>query len=55
MWLVGTFLLVLWFILSFALHKTGYIHMLLIGGISLLIIQFAAHRKASYHRKLSKQ
>lgn len=50
LWIVGAGMLVIWLLLTFVIQKEGYIHLLLILGISLLVIQFAAYRKARYHR-----
>ena len=43
-------LLILWFTLTFLLHKGGYVHILLIAAISVLGIQLLASRNARYHR-----
>lgn len=43
-------LLVLWFTLTFLLHKGGYVHILLIAAISVFGIQLLASRNARYHR-----
>jgi hypothetical protein len=53
LWLVGTSLIVIWFILRFGLHKGGFVHILLIGGFSLLVVQFAAYRKTKYQKESS--
>lgn len=50
MWIVSAGLLIVWFILKFPLHKGGYIHILLIGAISVLVVQLAAYRKTQYHK-----
>jgi hypothetical protein len=54
MWLVGTSLLVIWFILRFVLHKGGFVHALLLGGFSILVVQFVAYRKTKYERDSSR-
>jgi hypothetical protein len=43
-------LLILWFILKFALHKGGYVHILLIGAIAVLFLHLLAYRKTQYHK-----
>jgi hypothetical protein len=43
-WWVGVGLIVVWLIL-FLVHPSGWIHLLLIGGTTLLVVQTAAHRK----------
>ncbi len=50
MWVVAIGLLIFWFILRFALHKGGYVHIVLVGAISLLVLRFIAHRKTQYHK-----
>lgn len=50
MWIAGSLLLVVWFILKFVFHKGGFVHILLLTGISILVIQLVAHRKARYQR-----
>ena len=50
MWITGTGLLIVWFILKFVFNKGGFVHMLLLGGISILVIQFVAYRKTRYQR-----
>lgn len=51
LWILGGVLIAFWFVLKFILHKGGFIHILLLIGISLLVIEFAAYRKARHHRK----
>ena len=50
LWILGAGLLVVWFLLKVLLHKGGLVHILLLGGISLLIIQYAAYRKTRYQK-----
>lgn len=52
-WIAGALTLALWFILKFAFHKAGFVHILLLVGISLLVIQFVAYRKTRYQRNSS--
>lgn len=49
MWVVSGLLLAAWFILKFVLHKGGFVHMLLLFGLTLAVIQFMAERKTRYH------
>jgi ABC-type iron transport system FetAB permease component len=51
LWVVGLALIVIWFVLKFILHHGGFVHMLLIGGISILVVQFAAERRTRYQRQ----
>jgi energy-converting hydrogenase Eha subunit G len=50
LWWVGSGLIVVWLILFFV-HPNGWIHLLLIGGITLLVVQTAAYRKTKSVRK----
>ena len=52
LWLVGSGLLVIWFVLKFLLHKGGFVNLLVLIGVSLLVIQFAAYRKTKYQNTL---
>lgn len=42
-------LMIVWFVLKFVLHKGGYIHMFLVGAISVLVVELIAQRKTRYH------
>ena len=50
LWILGVGLLIVWFLLKVLFHKGGFVHILLLGGISLLIIQYAAYRRSRYQR-----
>lgn len=50
MWLVIGALLIVWFILKFALHKGSFIHILLLAAISVACVQLLAYRKTRYHK-----
>ena len=50
LWLIGSGLILLWLILLVA-GQRGWIHLLLLSGITVLIVQLAAYRKSRYaHR-----
>jgi cbb3-type cytochrome oxidase subunit 3 len=53
MWLVGSSLLVIWFILRFVLHKGGFVHVLFLTGFSLLVVQFVAYRKEAVKKSVN--
>lgn len=53
LWILGAGLIIVWFLLKIIFHKGDFIHVLLVVGISLLIIQFAAYRKARYQKNAS--
>ena len=44
LWWVGSGLLVVWLVLLLV-HPRGWIHLLLLSGISVLVVQIAAYRK----------
>jgi hypothetical protein len=44
LWLIGLGLLVVWLIM-WIVHPAGWIHLLLIGGSTILVVQIAAYRK----------
>lgn len=55
LWWVASGLLVSWFILTFLLHKSGFVHMLLLASISIFVVQFAAYRKVKYQKSSPKR
>ena len=52
LWWIGAGLIFLWVILEFFAPR-GWIHLLLLSGISVLIVQIAAYRKTKYQRTTS--
>jgi hypothetical protein len=44
LWRIGSGLLVAWLIMLLV-HPSGWIHLLLLSGISVLVVQIAAYRK----------
>ena len=44
LWWIGSGLLVAWLILLIV-HPSGWIHLLLLSGITVLVVQIAAYRK----------
>lgn len=55
LWILGGALIAVWFVLRVFLHKGGFSHILLLTGISLLIVQFAAYRRANYQKNSSRR
>ena len=51
LWWIGSGLLVLWFVLKFIFHVRGWVHIMLLSGISVLVVQIAAYRKTRYQSK----
>jgi hypothetical protein len=53
LWISGSGVLVIWFLLKFILHKGGMVHVVLMIAVSLYIIQFAQDRRTkAYQRSL---
>ena len=50
MWLAFSFLMALWLIFKFVLHKGGYVHMFLVAAIAIMVVQLMAERNARYHK-----
>ena len=55
MWIFSGVLLLVWFILKFVLHKGGFIHILLLTGLSIAVVQLLAYRKTRYHTSAGKR
>ena len=51
LWILGGVLIAVWFVLKVILGKGGFTHILLLTGISLLIVEFAAYRRARHHKR----
>lgn len=55
LWITGSLLLVIWFVLKFLLHKGGMVHVLLFAAISFFFVQFAQDRRTKeYLRSLNR-
>lgn len=50
LWILGAAQILVWFVLKFVFHKGGFVNTLLLGGISFLVVQFAAERRARFQR-----
>ena len=44
LWWIGSGLLVAWLVMLIV-HPSGWIHLLLLSGITVLVVQIAAYRK----------
>jgi hypothetical protein len=55
LWITGSGLLVVWFILKFVLHKSGAIHIMLFLAISFYVIQFAQDRRTKQYKESVKR
>lgn len=51
LWWIGSGILVLWFTLKFIFHAHDWVHLMLLSGISVLLVQFVAYRKTRYQTK----
>lgn len=51
LWLIGSGLLAGWLIL-WIVHPAGWIHLLLLSGISVFVVQIAAYRKTKATRDI---
>ena len=51
LWWIGSGLILLWLILLVA-QQRGWIHLLLLSGITVLIVQIAAYRKTKHEQRL---
>jgi len=47
---VSVGLAVVWAVLTFVLHKGGYVHIILIGAVSIFFVHCVAYRKTQYHK-----
>jgi Flp pilus assembly protein TadB len=55
LWISGSILLVIWFVLKFLLHKGGMVHVVLMIAVSVFIIQLAQDRRTkAYERSLTR-
>jgi hypothetical protein len=50
LWLIGIGLVVAW-ILGVIVHVGGWVHLLLLSGLSVLLIQVMAYRKTKFSQK----
>jgi hypothetical protein len=54
-WWVSSALLVVWFLLRFVIGKHGWVHLLLLAGVTFLIVQIAAYRKTKYESRMKRE
>jgi membrane protein YdbS with pleckstrin-like domain len=52
---VSAILFVVWLILTFLMHKSGFVHILLLSAVSLFVIQMATYRKTKYQANSSRR
>jgi hypothetical protein len=51
LWWVGSGLLLAWLVMLI-FHPAGWMHLLLLSGITVLVVQIAAHRKTKAARDI---
>ncbi len=53
LWIVGSIVVVIWFVLKFLFHKSGMVHVVLMIGVSMFLIQLVQDRRTrAYERSL---
>ena len=55
LWWLGSGLLAAWFVFYVILQRRGWVHLLLLSGISILFVQVMAYRKTRYQKKVSER
>jgi len=49
LWVISASVLGIWLVLWIVFRQNGYVHIFLLLGISLLVIQIIAYRKTRFH------
>lgn len=53
LWIVGSVMVVIWFVEKFLFHKSGMVHVVLMIAVSMYLIQFVQDRRTrEYQRSL---
>jgi len=53
LWIVGSIMVVIWFVEKFLFHKSGMVHVVLMIAVSMYLIQFVQDRRTrEYQRSL---
>jgi uncharacterized membrane protein len=52
MWIVPLVLAIVWFVLTFLLHKSGYVHIILIAAVSIFVVALTGYRNTQYHKRV---
>jgi hypothetical protein len=55
LWWIASSLLAAWFVVYVILQRRGWVHLLLLSGLSFLFVQVMAYRKTRYQRKVSEK
>lgn len=48
LWILGAILFVIWFVLKFLLHKSGYVHAILLTAVALFVVQLVQDRRTAH-------
>lgn len=49
LWVLSAAFFLVWFVAKVFLHKSGFVHLILLWAIGLFVVQFAAYRRARQH------
>lgn len=56
LWIVGSLILIAWFVAKFIAGKGGMVHTMLMAAITLYVIQFVQdHRTRAYYREQNRE
>jgi hypothetical protein len=55
LWVLSGALFVVWFVLKVVLHRSGFVHVLLLSSITIFVVQLMAYRKTKYQENSSKR
>jgi len=55
LWFVSGILFIIWLVLTVFFHKGGMVHVVLVCAIAVFVVQFAAFRKARYHKDIARR
>ena len=51
LWIVGSIIMGIWFVLKFLLHKGGMVHVWLMVAVALFLAQFVQDRRTKAYRR----
>jgi len=54
-WYLGFFFLAAWVVMNFFLHKSGFIHMLLLAALGCCVTQLVQDRRTKAYREESRR
>lgn len=50
MWTISLVLALVWLVLTVLLHKSGYVHIILIAALSIFVVKLTGYRNTQYHK-----